>query len=195
MKSTLSGEVIQLLNQKQKAAFKVVFSVYYPRLVGFAKTYVSYEDARNLVQDAFCSFWQKKPEVLSEYQLQSYLYSSVKNNCLMHLRREKVKKSYSEDRKIRLQQDLDVVALEKLDTSSLAFQEIEQIIEKTLNELPPRCREVFALSRMEGKKNQEVADELDISLKAVEAQITKALKALKVSLKDYLPLVAFILVV
>ena len=76
----------------------------------------------------------------------------------------------------------------------MAFQEIETIKEKTLNDLPPRCRKVFTLSRLEGKKNREVAEILNISVKSVEAQITKTLKVFKVALKDFLPLVACLLI-
>lgn len=59
--------------------------------------------------------------------------------------------------------------------------------------MPPRCQDIFILGRYEGKKNQEVAEELNISVKAVEAQITKALKVLRVTLKDFFPLVAYLL--
>lgn len=191
--NSLSKEIIQLLNEKQEAAYEVVFNLYYPRLVYFAKGYVAYDDAKNLVQDAFVALWNKNPKFLSEAQLQSFLYTSVKNNCLMQLRHEKVKESYKEDEVVRKQNQVYSLALEQIGTSTITFQEIEHIVEKTLEELPPRCREVFVLSRMEGKKNQEVAETLDISLKAVEAQVTKALKTFRLTLKDFLPLVAFLL--
>ena len=191
---SLTNELIQLLNKKQEAAFEVVFSLYYPRLVYFAKEYVPHEDAKGLVQEAFISFWKKNPTIMSEAQLQSYLYTSVKNNCLMHLRHEKVKKRFEENTKVKMQNQVYFSALEQLDTSVISFQEIETIIEKTLADLPARCRDVFILSRFEGKKNQEVADDLNISVKAVEAQITKALKVLRVDLKDFLPLVAYLLI-
>jgi len=191
---SLTNELIELLNQKQEAAFEVVFSSYYPRLVYFAKEYVSHEDAKGLVQEAFITFWEKNPTVLSKYQLQSYLYTSVKNNCLMHLRHEKVKKRFTDDAMLKMQNQIYSSALQQLDTSVISFQEVETIIEKTLIALPPRCRDVFILSRFEGKKNQEVAEELDISVKAVEAQITKALKVLRVALNDFLPLVACVLI-
>ena len=185
----LSNDIIALLNDKNEAAFDVVFTVYYPRLVAFAKEYVSEDDAMNLVQDAFITLLDKALTFLNENQLQSYLYTNVKNNCLMFLRHEKVKKKYS-DHKIATdtQFNLNVEALERLDTSPIAFMEIEQIINDTLEKLPPRCREIFILSRMEGKKNAEVASMFNISEKAVEAQITKALKVFKIALKDYLAL-------
>lgn len=191
---SLTNELIELLNKKQEAAFEVVFSLYYPRLVYFAKEYVSHEEAKELVQEAFISFWEKNPAVMSESQLQSYLYTSVKNNCLMCLRHEKTKKNYASNVEYMMQKQVYLSALEQLDTSVIAFQEMETIIEKTLAGLPPRCRDVFILSRFEGNKNKEIAEELNISVKAVEAQITKALKVFKVALKDYLPLVAYLLI-
>ncbi|HPJ79680.1 MAG TPA: RNA polymerase sigma-70 factor [Prolixibacteraceae bacterium] len=189
--NVLSQEVIELLNRKQEAAFEVLFSLYYPRLVYFAKEYVPYEDAKNLVQDAFVSFWEKNPPLYSEPQLQSYLYTVVKNNCLMRLRHEKLEKRYSELAELKLQKDLHLLALEQLDTTEGAFREIETIIGKTLSQLPGKCREVFLLSRMEGRKNHEIALALDISDKAVEAHITRAIKSFRVALRDFLPLVSF----
>ena len=191
--NVLSDDVIALLNKKNEAAFEVAFNLFYPRLVSFAKEYVPEDDAFNLVQDAFITLLEKTPAFLNENQLQSYLYTNVKNNCLMFLRHEKVKQKYS-DQKLATgrQVDLNVQALERLDTSSMAFMEIEQIIADTLEKLPARCREIFLLSRFEGKKNAEVAEMLDISEKAVEAQITKALKVFKVALTDYLALLIFL---
>lgn len=190
---SLTNELLELLNKKNEGAFEVLFNIYYPRLVYFAKEYVPSEDAMGLVQEAFVSFWEKNPSIISEPQLQSYLYTSVKNNCLMFLRREKIKKKYADEAKLTIQNQVYRSALEQLDTSVIAFQEIEEIIEKTLADLPQRCREVFKLSRFEGKKNPEIAEELDISIKAVEANITRAIKVFRTSLKDYLPLVAYLL--
>jgi len=189
----LSNEIIEYLNKKQGAAFEIVFNIFYPRLVYFAKEYVPYEDAKNLVQDAFVSFWEKNPAISSESQLQSYLYTIVKNNCLMNLRREKIRKEYNNEESVRIENQINISALEEIDTSAIAFQEIESIIAKTLEELPPRCREIFILSRFEGKSNLEVASELGISSKAVEAQITKALKIFRTTLKDYLPILVYFL--
>lgn len=192
--NSLTNEIIALLNNKQEAAFEVAFNLYYPRLVYFAKEYIDYEDAKNAVQDAFVSFWEKNPTLSTEVQLQCYLYTTVKNNCLMRLRNEKVKRGYIAKVEKKTRHRIHETALEQMDTSVVAFREIENIIEKTLAELPPRCREVFVFSRFGGKKNHEIAKELDISLKAVEGQITKALKRFKVALKDYLPLFWFIFI-
>jgi RNA polymerase sigma-70 factor (ECF subfamily) len=189
----LSNDIILLLNKKNEAAFEVVFNTFYPRLVAFAKQYVVEDDALNLVQDAFIALLDKTPFFPDENQLQSYLYTNVKNNCLMFLRHEKVKKKYF-DAKIATENQvcLNVQALERIDTSSIAFAEMEHLVNSALDNLPPRCREVFVLSRFERKKNAEVASMLNISEKAVEAQITKALKFFRVVLKDYLSLLIFL---
>ncbi len=192
---SLSKEVIKLLNRKQDMAYDVIFSLFFPPLVSFANQYVSFQDSKNAVQDAFLSLWENSPEFGNEFQLKSYLYTAVKNNCLNILRREKLKKNFEETLGLKEINKLNTASLDHLDTSIMAFQEIETIISKTLSELPPRCKEIFILSRYEGKKNSEIADSLDISVKSVEAQITKALKIFKVVLKDYLPVVSYFLFV
>lgn len=187
---SLSQEVINLLNKKQEAAFDIVFGIFFPRLVSFAKEYVSWYEAKNTVQDAFLGLWESKSEFSNEYQLQSYLYTAVKNNCLNILRRQKLKETF-----VKEVNQLNIDSLNQLDTSNDAFREIETIIANTLSELPPRCKEIFVLSRYNGKKNSEIAEILGISVKSVEAQITKALKIFKNVLKDYLPLVTYLLFV
>lgn len=189
---SLSQETIILLNSKDESAFDEMFHLYYPRLVYFAREYVSYEVARGVVQEAFITFWEKNPVLSNEYQLRSYLYTLVKNNCLMHLRHQKVKKNFiNKTQDEHLQNQIYQSALEHLDTSEITFKELESIIEKTLNSLPLRCREIFILSRHDGKKNREIASDLNISIKTVEAQITNARKIFRVTLKDFLPFIIF----
>ncbi|WP_439788066.1 sigma-70 family RNA polymerase sigma factor, partial [Parabacteroides goldsteinii] len=72
-------------------------------------------------------------------------------------------------------------------------QEIEQILMTAINKLPERCRQVFLKSRIEGKKNREIANELNLTVSTVENQMTIALRKLRVELKDYLPLLLFLL--
>ena len=90
---------------------------------------------------------------------------------------------------------MNLDTLNTIDTSVIAFHELEQIIEKTLEELPPQCRRVFELSRFKEMKNREIAEELNISVKTVEGHISKGLKIFKIALKDYLPLVAYLFLV
>lgn len=185
--NSICKRTIELLNYKDISAFETLFRTYYSRLVYFAKEYVSYEDAREAVQEAFVVFWNKSPMFSNELQLRSYLYTLVKNNCLMKLRHEKVKNNYvSKTQASIFQNQVYQIALEKLNTSDITFKEMEFIIQKTLETLSPRCREIFSMSRYDRKKNREIAAYLDISVKTVEAHITYALKIFRIALKDYL---------
>ena len=82
-------------------------------------------------------------------------------------------------------------SLESFDTNWTSEQKLEEVIQNALNSLPERCREIFIKSKLEGKKQKEIAEELCISVKTVENQMTIAYKRLKEELKDYLPLLLF----
>ena len=187
------GNILKMLRKGDEAAFEVVFKSFYSKLYAFSKEYVTDSAvAENIVQDAFMVLWNKKTDLQEQTNLNAYLYTVVKNLSLKHLRHISVSAAYQQHEKSKKDElDLNIQALNDLETSRLAVKEIEQIIEETLNELPPRCREVFEMSRFSGMKNREIADELGISEKAVEANISRALKTLKISLKDYLPVFFF----
>ena len=87
---------------------------------------------------------------------------------------------------------LNFDALNSLDTSPMTFEEIEKIIQKTLDSLPPQCRRAFKMSRFDEKKYSEIAKEMQIAQKTVETHISYALKIFRVALKDYLPIMIFL---
>ena len=86
-----------------------------------------------------------------------------------------------------------LASLELFDQSLLSEQDIEKIISEVINSLPDKCREIFIKSKIEGKKQKDIAVEMNISLKTVENQMNIAYKKLKSELKDYLPLLLFFL--
>jgi len=189
-------QLIQKIKHDDDVAFKVIYNKYFPRLYYFIYEFIRLDDiTENIVHDTFATFWEKRHTLKEDVNISSYLYSVAKNNCLYRLRdqryRQKLFISGSLEDK-ELTQNLK--ALSSVDTSILAFKEIEQIIEKTLEGLSPQCKKVFMLSRFEEMKNREIANELDISVKAVEGHITRGLKIFKIALKDYLPLVAYIFI-
>jgi RNA polymerase sigma-70 factor (ECF subfamily) len=188
--------LIEKLRNGDEVAFKVIYNRYVPRLYYFVYEYVPQNDiVENIVQDTFMVLWDKKSTLADNTNLGAYLFTVAKNNCLYKLRDNRYKQKLFESFDINepeLKANLD--ALNTLDTSLFTFMEIEQIIENTLMQLPPQCRTVFNLSRFEEKKNKEIALELGISVKAVEGHISKALKLFRISLKDYLPIMAFLFV-
>ncbi|MGV8096705.1 MAG: RNA polymerase sigma-70 factor [Mangrovibacterium sp.] len=187
-------QLIEKIKNGDDVAFKVIYNKYFPRLYYFIYEFIRMDDiTENIVHDTFATFWEKRHTLRGDLNISSYLYSVAKNNCLYRLRdqryRQKIFASGSLDGKELVQ---NLKALDSVDTSILVFHEIEQIIEKTLEGLSPQCKKVFMLSRFEGMKNREIAEELNITTKAVEGHITKSLKIFKTALKDYLPLVAYI---
>ena len=189
-------QLFERLRNSDEAAFKVVYNTYYSRLYYFIFEFIPQKDiVENIVQDTFFILWDKRKKLKNNTNLASYLFTVAKNNCLYSLRDKRYKQKLFVANNLELNEiELNLEALNTLDTSVFAFREIEEIIEKTLEGLPQQCRKVFELSRFKEMKNSEIAEELNISVKTVEGHITKSLKKFKESLKDYLPLVAYLFV-
>jgi RNA polymerase sigma-70 factor (ECF subfamily) len=188
--------LLDKIKKGDDAAFKVIYMRFVPRLYYFIYEYVPYNDlVENIIQETFMVLWDKKSKLDGNTNLGAYLFTVAKNNCLYKLREQRYKQKLFDSTDVdepELKANLD--ALATLDTSLITFSEIEQIIENTLSQLPPQCRAVFKLSRFEEKKNKEIAEELGISLKGVEGHISKALKLFRISLKDYLSIMAFLFI-
>ena len=148
------------------------------------------EDAENIVQDVFLVLWEKKDELEITYTLTTYLFTLVKNKCLSFLRHKLIEEEYNLQMKEEL--SFKLYALESLDYSYQSETELQEVIKRALDALPERCREVFIKSRIEGLKYKEISEELGISVNTVENHIVTALKKLRIELKDYLPLLLFL---
>ena len=194
--SEFSREIVTQFIKGDESSFKVIFNFFYPRIYHFVREYIPNDDlAENMVQDTFLILWDNRQNLKSDTNINAWLYTVARNNCLKKLRDDKSGKGSLFSHRINgLELEMNLNALSSLDTSELTFSEIERIIENTLAELPPQCRKIFELSRFENRKNKEIAEELEISVKAVEGQITKALKIFKKTLKDFLPLVSYLFV-
>ena len=187
-------ELIKGLRRSDEQCFNLLFHRYFKRLHFFAIQYVKDAGAaESLVLDTFVTLWKKRKELKSDREngLLSWLYIVLKNNCFQHLKAESLTKSnvelFSEN-----QLKLDLAGLQTMEISEDFFDEISAIISNTLETLPPRCRQVFEMSRTEGMKNREIAEALHISEKAVEGNISRALKEFRKNLKDYLPYVLIV---
>lgn len=174
-----------------KGDFEKLYKLYYPKMFAFAKNYVpANEDAENIVQDVFLILWERKEEIEISFTLTTYLFTLVKNRCLNFLRHKLIEEEYNSQMKEEL--GFKLYALETFDYSYQSEEELQEVIRRALDTLPERCREVFIKSRIEGFKYKEISDELGISVNTVENQMVTALKKLRVALKDYLPLLLFL---
>lgn len=168
-----------------------IYKLYYPKMFSFAKNYVlENEEAENIVQDVFVVLWEKKDEIEVTVSLTTYLFTLVKNRCLNFLRHKLLEEEYNTQLKEEL--NFKLYSLESFDYSYQSEQELQEIIQRALDNLPERCREVFIKSRIEGLKYKEISEELGISVNTVENQMVTALKKLRGELKQYLPLFLFL---
>ncbi|WP_291723239.1 RNA polymerase sigma-70 factor [Bernardetia sp.] len=148
--------------------------------------------AEDIVQDVFFNFWKKKDQLNITTSVAAYLKRSAANAGIDYLRKKRPTSDNALDIDEPIYQHLAVDTNQS--DENIRTEELSNHIETALEALPPRCKEVFMLNRFEDMSYQEVADTLGISIKTVENQMGKALKILRVELKDYLPfLVAWLL--
>lgn len=182
------------LKRGDRKAFTRIFHLYNPRLSYFARAYVIDEEvALNMVQDAFLKLWENSKNLKNSTSINAYLYTLTRNNCLNYLKHQKVEAKYHQ--KVTtdtLALELNYGALKRLEYDLYDFEEVQRIIDQTIELLTPQCKQVFLYSRFDNLTNAEIAEKLGISVKAVEANITRALKIFRLELKDYLSLVFFL---
>lgn len=189
-KNSLNDFFFLRFKDGDELAFEYIFKDTYNKLVGFGEQFISNrEDAKNIVQEAFVNLWLNRKKIEKPSGVNTFLYTSVKSSCLNYIRHHKVVEKYNDRRLNDFEKQLQREALETLDFNSLECVELNELIQISINSLPEKCRIVFEKKRFEGKTNKEIADELGINIKSVEANMTRALKALKTSLSDYLPVI------
>ncbi len=157
------------------------------RLINYAFHFVGTRTvASDLVQDTYVSFWKAyNNKFISNYK--SLLFNILRNKCLDTLKYMAIFKrqdiiNWANDNGVEELYTADFVSPSS--NVELLYKDLEKCISSSIESLPPRCKEVFILSRLDSKKNAEIADKLGISIKAVEKHITKALKILSRDLTD-----------
>lgn len=162
--------------------FEQLFRELFKPLCNFALKYVGdWDEAKGLVHEVFVAVWEKFDSLPSDTQYRSYLYTAVRNRCLNYIRDKKTQLSFD-----RVPENLLVEVQTTLETS-----ELEREIEMAIQSLPEKCRMVFELNRVEGLKYAQIAEKMGISVKTVEAQMSKALGIMKKRLSEFLSLLFF----
>ena len=167
---------------QQPDKFEQLFREHFKPLCSFALKYVAdWDEAKGLVHEAFVAFWEKFDKLPADTQYKSYLYTAVRNRCLNYLRDKKPHLSLD-----RVPENQLMELPTQLETS-----ELESHIEAAIQSLPEKCRMVFELNRLEGLRYAQVAEKMGISVKTVEAQMSKALGLMKEYLSEFLSLLLF----
>lgn len=175
------NELLLMIKDSNAKGLELLFKTYHRQLWLFAHQFLKDGDAaEDMVQDLFAHIWEKRDAIQIATSLKSYLYMSVKNRCLNKLK--------SESRSTTLNDDTDeLFNLTHHHTQQLVeAKNLQQRIDLAIAALPPKCGLAFKMSRFEDMSYKEIAEALDISVKTVENQISKALSIMRLQLKDFL---------
>lgn len=167
-------------NIRDRKGFETVFRLQFKRLTGVSHSILRDSGrAKDAVQEVFLELWRNREKVVIKGSVEAYLYRAVINRSLDILRKEK--------RFVLTEKDSEIWVDSGRNTTgeTVLANELARIVQKGLEQMPPRCRLIFQLSRYQGLKNREIAEQLDLSLKTVENQMGKALKILKEHLQPH----------
>lgn len=175
-------------------SFSEIYTNYYKRSFLFVKSYIRDDMmAEDIVSESLIKFWETSKQETIQHP-QSLLLTILRNNTLNYLKHREVRQKAIDTMSSRMVRDLDyrITTLEACDPQEIFSSEITRIIQETMQSLPEQTRRVFEMSRYESLSVKEIAEELAISPKSIEYHITKSLKALRIALKDYLPVFYFL---
>ena len=181
---------LQAIKDGDKGAYEQLFRQHYAPLCRYAYTFLKdAQEAEEAVQAVFLALWERRHELQVSTSLKSYLYQMVQNKSLNQLKHEKVKEAYKQYNHSQINQNQH-----QSHASHLAIHnELTERIDHAINELPEQCRKIFQMSRVDELKYSEIADILQISVKTVENQMSKALRYLREKLADYLVILCLLL--
>ncbi|MBB3894486.1 RNA polymerase sigma-70 factor [Bacteroides pyogenes] len=177
-------------------SFNRLFTENHARFVRFASTYVDDRmAAEDIVMEAMMYYWENRFRLELGLNSSAYIFTAIKNKCLNYLRdkqhRQQVSEQLMEHASWKL--SLQLATLEACDPEELFSDEIQQLVNETLERLSETTRRIFVMSRFEEKSHREIAAEMNMSVKGVEYHISKATSALKHALKDFLPILLWLL--
>lgn len=175
-----------------KINFRNIFLAYFQPLFHLSHHYLAdMDEAKEVVQEAFVKLWEMRENLNKDSNIQNFLFTMVKNNCLNILKRKQMLLKHHEKLKC-MEMHYQYESLSRIGNNYLEFDELREKIDLAIKNLPEHCRIVFEMSRFEELKNREIAEKLGVTQKTVEAHLTKALKILRHDLKEYMPILLVI---
>jgi RNA polymerase sigma-70 factor (family 1) len=180
LKGILDSELLEMLREEYDTlAFSELYNRYWDRVFSAAyKRVRSVEVAEEIVQDLFTDLWSRRKSLDIKSELPVYLFSAVKYRVINYLHKEQVKNSFATNGTVYTEFDNSTEEL-------VIANDLKSHLENKVQSLPDKCREVYELSRNGHQSNKAIAQQLSISEKTVENQITKALKKLRTSLNSF----------
>ncbi|MGD9557439.1 MAG: RNA polymerase sigma-70 factor [Mangrovibacterium sp.] len=171
-------KVLSELTDNNQSALEELFNYYYPRLYSFSKAFLKSEDGiDDILQEVFVKIWKKRNNITNADTFNSYIFTIARNLLLNELR------SRLNNQKIKDKIFRSAVGKEYLSFETTEFDELAREMESLIEQLPPRQKEIFKLSRIEGLSHKEIAEKLSITVKTVEYHIRLAITDIKEKLR------------
>lgn len=173
-----NSTLIDALQSGDALAYSFLMDAFHQKLCVYAYGLTNdFDQAEDVVQNVFVRIWRKRDQLKTSYSLKSFLYKSVYNEFIDQYRKQK--KVFALEKK-HIDALTDVVE----HTNDEDMMRLIAIVKNEIQNLPPKCRETFLMSKEEGLSNQEIAEYLDVSIKSVEAHMTKAFSILRSKIGD-----------
>ncbi len=175
-----------IIDLNSEDAFRTLYKENVGYLCHYAESILKNSQlAEDVVDEFFMAIWEKREILRIEKNYKSYFLRSIHNKCLDHLKRKRNKlELYIES--LADPKDLTITSKLYEESDVLEVQEIRKVINDSIASLPNACRRIFEMSRFQNKKHKEIAKELDVSVNTVEMQIGRALKKIRIKLKEYM---------
>lgn len=176
--------LLNLVSEGDESAFRVIFNHYSDKLYNYARKITDNEElAEELVMDAFLKIWCNREELSKINNFDSYLFTIVRNQAFTAIKRRAHEASI-----------INILSLSNTEyqdctEDTVSYNEYKQLLSKAVNQLPPQQKLVYSMSRDEGLKYDEIADQLNLSKNTVKAHLKKALSALRVVFANYMALI------
>lgn len=176
--------------------FGTFYATYYARFIRYAYYYMNDSStSEDIVHDALLYFWENRRSIPRDTDVIGYILLTVENKCLNYLKHLSVEQEFSKHC-TNLQEWEIATRIQTLEDDSydaIFLEDVQRILKQALVKLPDKTREIFVLNRLKNKSRKEIASILGVSLQKVDYHINKAINLLSYELKDYLPLMIFLL--
>lgn len=173
-----AGDIVlfQRIRQDDRVALNALFSQYYQKLCRFAcSCSLTHEQAEEVVSDVFFMIWKNRERIDIRLNVKAYLYTCVRHAALALIRQQQPEVTLSDEH-----DQADVITPEM----HILYEELHNQVQRAVERLPTRCRQIFVMNRMDGLKYKEIASILAISEKTVEHQVAKALELVRFAVQE-----------
>lgn len=176
-------------------AFSELFRMIYPRMKGYCRLFIHEENqVEDLIQECFLTLWEKRREIDPDKAVESLMFVMLRNRCFNYLKESRMKEGTIPAARVEVNELQVLYQLDFLEKEEKSLEEeLAVAFHQAVDGLPPRMKELFILCKVEGRKQKEVADEMGITVKAVEKQIAAAKERISADLSRRFPAMALLI--